>query len=39
MRDQGTQKEQESKLDLLWLNPQIGQHPFFKVTNSKRIKK
>ena len=38
MREQGTLKEQQEKLGLLWLNKEIGQHPFFKVTNSKRIK-
>lgn len=38
MREQGTLKEQQGQLGLLWLNKEIGKHPFYKVTNSKRIK-
>ncbi len=38
MREQGTLKEQQGQLNLLWLNKENGQHPYFKVSNSKRIK-
>ena len=38
LKDKGTLKEQQGQLGLLWLNKEIGQHPFFKVSNSKRIK-
>jgi hypothetical protein len=38
LKEQGTLKEQERQLNLLWLNKENGQHPFFKVSNSKRIK-
>ena len=38
MREQGTQKEQEQGMQLMWLNKENGNHPFFKVSNSKRIK-
>lgn len=38
MKEQGTLKEQQEKLNLLWVDKEIGRHPFFKVSNSKRIK-
>ena len=38
LKEQGTLKEQQEQLGLLWLNKKIGQHPYFKVSNSKRIK-
>ncbi len=38
LKEQGTLKEQENQLWLRFFNEDAGRHPFFKVTNSKRIK-
>ena len=34
----GTQKEQELQLSFLWINKQAGNHPYFNVSNSIKVK-
>lgn len=38
LKDKGTLKEQNAQLAFLWMDKDAGNHPYFKVTNSKRIK-
>lgn len=38
LKDQGTLKEQHQQLAFVWVNKDAGNHPYFKVSNSKRIK-
>lgn len=38
LRDRGTLEEQKAQLFFLWINKDAGQHPYFKVSNSQRIK-
>lgn len=38
LRDRGTLEEQERQLAFLWVYRNAGNHPYFKVSNSQRIK-
>ena len=38
LKDQGTLKEQHQQLSFVWVDKDAGNHPYFKVSNSKRIK-
>lgn len=38
LKQQGTLKEQEQQLVLQHIVENAGEHPFFKVSNSRRIK-
>lgn len=38
LKDQGTLKEQQAKLWLRCIYSNAGNHPYFKVSNSRRIK-
>ena len=38
LKDQGTLKEQKEQLVFLWVSKDAGRHPYFKVSNSRRIK-
>lgn len=38
LKDQGTLKEQNMQMAFLCVDKDAGAHPYFKVSNSKRIK-
>ena len=38
LKEQGTLEEQQKQLAFLWASRNAGNHPYFKVSNSRRIK-
>ena len=38
LKDQGTLKEQQAQLWFRWIPQNAGEHPYLKVSNSRRIK-
>ena len=38
LKDIGTLEEQKRQLAFLWISKNAGRHPYFKVSNSQRIK-